>query len=131
LRLAEVQFRKGLAQLGEGDIWSAIQSFRWAANLNPDNARYHSHLGAVLTRTRKRLHEAEEHCMRAIALDYGNPQYHVHLGQVYLAGRVPEKARRQFELALKLDPKHAQALKELAELDGHPEGKGRFGKLFK
>jgi curved DNA-binding protein CbpA len=123
-RIAREQFQKGMGQLNAGDVWSAIQSLRWAVNLSPQNPRYHTYLGVALTRTKKRLHEAEEHCKTAIALDYNNSQYYVHLGQVYKTGRLFDKARRQFEQALRLDPKHPQALKEMADLSGQTPEKG-------
>ena len=75
-------------------------------NLAPQNPRYHTWLGVALMRTKKRLHEAEEHCKTAIALDYNNAQYYVHLGQVYRTGHLFDKAKQQFETALRLDPKH-------------------------
>ena len=105
-QLAKDQFTKGLALLNAGDLWSAIQALRWAVNLAPQNPRYHTWLGVALMRTKKRLHEAEEHCKTAIALDYNNAQYYVHLGQVYRTGHLPDKAKKQFETALRLDPKH-------------------------
>jgi len=119
--LAREQFTKGLALLNSGDIWSAIQALRWAANLAPRNPRYHTWLGVALMRTKKRLHEAEEHCKTAIALDNHNAQYHVHLGQVYRTGHLSDKARQQFETALRLDPKNPGALKEIRELESPPE----------
>ena len=61
-------------------------------------------------------HEAEEHCRTAITLDYSNPLFYVHLGQVYKAGKLDQKARKQFETALKLDPGFAEAGRELKSL---------------
>jgi len=122
--LAKEQFTKGLALLNSGDIWSAIESLRWAVNLAPRNPRYHSWLGVSLMRTKKRLHEAEEHCKTAIALDYNNAQYYVHLGQVYRTGHLFDKAKKQFETALRLDPKHPGALKEIREMAAPPAGDG-------
>jgi tetratricopeptide (TPR) repeat protein len=129
--LAKAQFTKGLALLNSGDVWSAIQALRWAANLAPQNPRYHSWLGVALMRTKKRLHEAEEHCKTAIALDYNNAQYYVHLGQVYKTGHLLDKAAKQFETALRLDPKHPGALKELRELAPLPAEKGLFDRFLK
>ena len=120
-RLAREQFTKGLALLNSGDIWSGIEALRWAVNLAPQNPRYHTWLGVALMRTKKRLHEAEEHCKAAIALENSNAQYHVHLGQVYRTGRLFDKARHQFETALRLDPKNPGALKEIRELEPPPE----------
>ncbi len=127
--LAREQFNRGVSLLNCGDLWTAIQALRWAVSLAPQNPRYHTYLGVALTRTKKRLHEAEEHCKTAIALDYNNAQYYVHLGQVYRTGHLTDKARKQFETALKLDPRHAGALKELRELDGEQPGKGLLDRL--
>jgi curved DNA-binding protein CbpA len=120
-RIAREQFTKGLALLNTGDIWSGIEALRWAVNLAPQNPRYHTWLGVALLRTKKRLREAEEHCKAAIALENSNAQYHVHLGQVYRTGRLFDKAKHQFETALRLDPKNPGALKEIRELEPPPE----------
>ena len=129
--LAKDQFTKGLSLLNAGDLWSAIQAMRWAVNLAPQNPRYHTWLGVALMRTKKRLHEAEEHCKTAIALDYNNAQYYVNLGQVYRTGHLPEKAKKQFETALRLDPKHPGALKELREMEPPPAEKGLLDRFLK
>jgi curved DNA-binding protein CbpA len=129
--VAKEQFSRGLALLNAGDIWSGIQALRWAVNLAPQNPRYHTWLGVALMRSKKRLHEAEEHCKTAIALDYNNSQYYVHLGQVYKAGHLFDKARKQFETALRLDPKHPGALKELRELEAPPAEKGLVDRFLK
>jgi len=130
-RLAREQFTKGLALLNSGDIWSGIESLRWAVNLAPENPRYHTWLGVALMRTKKRLHEAEDHCKAAIALDNNNAQYHLHLGQVYKTGHLFEKAKLQFETALRLDPKNPGALKELRETEHPPAGKGLLDRILK
>jgi len=119
--LAKEQFTKGLALINSGDVWSGIQALRWAVNLAPRNPHYHTWLGVGLMRTKKRLHEAEEHCKTAIALDYNNSQYYVHLGLVYKTGHLFKKAKQQFEIALRLDPKNPEALKEIRELEPPPE----------
>ena len=98
-------------------------------NLSPQSPRYQTWLGVALMRTKKRLHEAEEHCKTAIALDYNNAQYYVNLGQVYRAGHLPDKAKKQFETALRLDPKHPGALKEIREMEP-PSEKGLFGRIL-
>jgi len=130
-RIAKEQYRKGMETLKSGDPWTAIESFRWAVQLNPRNPLYHSWLGAALTSTRKRLHEAEEHCKTAIALDYSNPLFYLHLGQVYKTGKLTQKARKQFETALKLNPEFLQASEELKSLDSPPADKGIMNRIFK
>lgn len=129
-RVAQQQFRKGMDTLKAGDAWTAVESFRWAVQLSPRNALYHSWLGAALAATRKRLHEAEEHCKTAIALDYSNPLFYLHLGRVYKTGKLPQKARKQFETALKLDPGFRQASDEIKNLGSSPEDKGFMGKIL-
>jgi len=127
--IAREQFTKGLALLNTGNVWSGIEALRWAVNLAPQNPRYHTWLGVALMRSKKRLREAEEHCKAAIALENNNAQYHVHLGQVYRTGRLFDKARHQFETALRLDPKNPVALKETRELEPPPET-GRLGRFL-
>jgi tetratricopeptide (TPR) repeat protein len=130
-RIAKEQFRKGMETLKAGDPWTAIESFRWAVQLNPRNPLFHSWLGAALTSTGKRLHEAEEHCKTAIALDYSNPLFYLHLGQVYKTGKLAQKARKQFETALKLNPGFLQAGEELKDLDPPPGDKGIMNRIFR
>jgi curved DNA-binding protein CbpA len=128
-RLSEEQFAKGLALFDAGDAWSAIEALRWAVKLAPQSPRNHAALGAALLQTRKRLHEAEQHFKAAIALDGGNAQYYVQLGQVYRIGRLFGKAREQFEMALRLEPKHPVASQEIGELGGPPAEKRLLGRL--
>lgn len=127
--LAQEQFAKGLALLKAGDTWLGIEALRWAVKLAPQNPHYQSSLGAALMRTKKRLQEAEQHCKTAIALDGNNAQHYVHLGQVYRTGHLFDKARKQFETALRLNPKHPEALEELRELAGPTTEKGLFDRL--
>lgn len=115
-RIAREQYAKGMELIKAGDPWAAAESFRWAVHLNPRNPLYHTWLGSSLARTRKRLHEAEEHCKTAITLDYSNPLFYVHLGQVYKAGKLNQKAKKQFETALKLNPGFVEATRELKNL---------------
>lgn len=129
-RVATEQYRKGLDLLKAGDPWAAAESFRWAVHLNPANPLYHTWLGASLSGTRKRLHEAEEHCKRAISLDFSKPLFHFHLGQVYKAGKLPRKARKEFETALKLDRNFVAARRELESLEAPAEGKGVISRIL-
>lgn len=130
-RIAAEQYGKAVSLLNAGDVWSAIQSLRWAVSLSPRNARYRDALGAALLGTRKRLHEAEEHCRAAIALEPANPDFRVRLGQVYRTGRLADRAREQFEAALRLDPRHPAARAELERLSGRPGDKGLFDRLLR
>jgi hypothetical protein len=50
---------------------------------------------------------------------------------VYKTGKLTQKARKQFETALKLNPEFLQASEELKNLDSPPADKGIMNRIFK
>ncbi len=60
---------------------------------------------------------AEQNFLRSIKLDSWNPEGHVGLGLLYKNEGLLVKARKQFERALKVDPEHPIALKEMSRTE--------------
>ncbi len=112
----EQQFRTGLVEFKKGNFYGAAELFSWAVRLKPEKATYWGHLSLALSKTPRRKKEAEEAMLKAIELDSYNVNYYVHLGIIYLNSGVTQRAIRQFETALTLDPTHTRAHKELEKL---------------
>lgn len=112
------QFQRGQEAIKRGDHREAVHSLQWAVRLNPKQAKYYAALGNALSKIPRRLHDAEQNLLKAIELEPSNAQNHVILGWLYKDGKLNQRAIRQFEEALVLDPDNQQAKAELQKLKG-------------
>lgn len=107
-----------------GRFAQAIATHQQAAQTDPNNAALHYWLG----RCYYELHnyqQASEELEKAIKLDGNNSDSHFWLGRIY--GRLAEthhslwlgiRTRKEFETAIKLDPKNVEARRALVEFYG-------------
>ncbi|MBI4698192.1 MAG: DnaJ domain-containing protein [Nitrospirae bacterium] len=109
-------FKRGFAEFKRGNLINAMDLLRAATQINPQNASYWASLSIVLNKLPRRSKEAEETILRAIDLEPHNAEYYVHLGNIYVGHGLNKRAEEQFEKALKWDPTHKKALKELEKL---------------
>ncbi|RMG04315.1 MAG: DUF4388 domain-containing protein [Nitrospirae bacterium] len=116
--LAYEQYRRGVSEYKEGNYWQASEAFRWATRLDPERPIYWSYLGLSLYHQPKRLKEAEEATLEAIKLEPFRAKHYANLGNIYLKAGLFKRARRQFEKALKYDPKNSIAINGLKETEG-------------
>lgn len=65
-----------------GDAVKAMEKFRMALAMNPDNAMAHQRLGFLLYRTRNQFREAQTHLEKAVQLEPHNGFAHFDLGIV-------------------------------------------------
>lgn len=99
-----------------GDLIQAEVFARKAVELAPHSAEFLDTLGWVL-RARGQRNEAEQILSRAAASSGASADVHYHLGIVYSElGRMKE-ARDALERALRLDPRHSQALAALQRIE--------------
>ncbi len=115
-RQAQEQFLRGKDEFQKGNYWGAEEFFKWAARMNPDNPVYQASLARAQSQIPGRLHQAEEACRKAIALEPTNAEHLVLLGKIYGKAGLQSRALAQFQEALKWDPEHPAALKELEAL---------------
>lgn len=126
------QFNKGIKEYKVGNYWGALEAFRWASRLDPQNARFHYYQGLTLVRMPRRSHEAEGAFQRAIELDPSNADYYVDLGTFYLKQGMKLRAQAMFEEAGKWDP-DSERLKQAVQAGGGKDEKnkaGMFSKVF-
>ena len=96
-------------QLSEaGRISEAVQAWRDALRLDPDDAKANNNLGGLLLRL-GRLEEAEACLRKALAADAALVGARNNLGLLLMQRKQWEEARAQFEHAIRLAPAAAEA----------------------
>jgi tetratricopeptide (TPR) repeat protein len=118
-RIAENYFSMARKAMREGDYHSAIQYGKLAISYNDRDARYYYLLADCQVRNPEARWQrmAEQNYARAAELDPWNADYWISLGRFYKKRGLKLRARKQFEEALKIAPKHKVATEELETLD--------------
>lgn len=117
-RMAETLYRAGRASLMKGEFEKAAVQLRECVWLRPDVARFHHLLGAAQSEIAPQRKEAEQHLLKAIALDPMRPDSHIELGKLYIKASLPKRAKAQFCEVLRIDPNNSEALRLLKTLHG-------------
>ncbi|HWQ36415.1 MAG TPA: DUF4388 domain-containing protein [Blastocatellia bacterium] len=113
---AELNFQHAIARYQNNDLIGAIELMTTAVELAPDNAFYHSQLATLLAINPRRRKEAEVHLLRACEIEPQNPEWFIHLGQLYKTLNFVARAEAQFKRALSLDPNNQTARREVRAL---------------
>ncbi len=98
----------GVLRLDRGAYGEAIEWLTRAAELLPDNARVHYHLGNAFLEL-KRHEEAEAAYRRSIALDANDASVHDNLGNALGGQQKHEEAVECYRRTLAFAPTHARA----------------------
>ena len=114
--MAETLYRAGRAALTTGEFEKAAVQLRECVWLRPDVARFHHLLGVAQSEIALQRKEAEQHLLKAIALDSMRPDSHIELGKLYIKVSLPKRAEAQFCEALRIDPSNSEALRLLQTL---------------
>lgn len=113
---AEEILRMGVEETKKGGFQTAVEFLSEAVRIMPEKAGYWNHLSFALSKLPGRLGDAEEAILRALELEPSNSGYHTNLGMLYLKTGKKDRAGRQFEKALSLDPGNQRARKALTSL---------------
>ncbi len=108
-----VHFHLGLAEAALGLLAEAASSFTEAVRLQPGDPEARTALARVRAQ-QGRLDEAEAVYREALTLAPDSPAALTGIGALRLQQGDPEAARVRFEAALETDPRHRQALYNLA-----------------
>jgi tetratricopeptide (TPR) repeat protein len=114
-RSATAIFMAALASASDGQTQEAERYLRRAIALQPDNARFHCHLGILLMRLND-YPKAEESLKKAAQLkpEYALPHYE--LGKLLVYAKQWNEARQAFESAIAADPGFTSAYYQLARV---------------
>jgi len=111
-RIDEYHNLLGILVASRGRSAEAVQEFRRAADLDPDNARFAANLASALTRV-ERWDEAGDAYEKAAALDPSRETY-LKLGSVYRRLKRPDRALGAFEKARALGDEGSASLLGIA-----------------
>ena len=123
---AEKRFRQGKTLFDQGRYEEAHVFLEQSVRLAQDKARYFILLAMTQTKLPAYRKEAEKNFIKATRLEPWNAEAMVGLGVLYKKEGLHIKAKKQFEKALRIDPDHKIAMKEL-----NGEGKARRKTSFK
>jgi curved DNA-binding protein CbpA len=114
---AEVQFQKGEALFKKKDYVRALEQFRWALELNPEEGEYQAMRGWTTYLTNpedpEAAAQAREDLEKAVALAPRSVTGYYYLGMLLKACRELESAEKMFRRAIELAPGHVEAAREL------------------
>jgi curved DNA-binding protein CbpA len=116
-QVARMQFKEGMRFYLEKDFWNAVQLFRRAIEISPDeNSEHYRYLALALSQNPKWGKEAERYFLKAINLEPFSPDLRLLLGRLYRQSGMTRRAEGQFEEALKLEPGNIAIQAELDDL---------------
>jgi tetratricopeptide (TPR) repeat protein len=115
-KMAETIFRAARLSLMNREFEKAVSQFKESVWLCPDTARYHHFLGVAQSEIAPLRKDAEQHLLKAIALENTRTESYVELGRLYLKVNLKKRAENQLYAALHWDPHNPEALKLLREL---------------
>jgi tetratricopeptide (TPR) repeat protein len=114
------KLRKGLgnAYLTAGDLDNAIDQFKQAAKLKPDDIE--SFVGMARAQMRRGLYKESAASLRSgLRVQPNDADAHYKLGQVLTRlSNNPDDAMHEFQQTIKLDPQHSGAHRDLGMLKG-------------
>lgn len=118
-KAAELSYRSGISSLLAKNYQDAVEHFKRAVNIDPENPCYHSLAGLAMYSLSPRSNpkvcrEAEQHYLEAIRLDPQEAHHHALLGLLYARLGMIRRADAVYRQALQLDPNNEIALNGLA-----------------
>jgi curved DNA-binding protein CbpA len=107
------ELKRGQEAEERGDVDGALSAYRLATTTDPTHASAAYRAALLLYRAKGELKEAKLLAQRAADLEPKNADAKVLLGQVLFDADLKKLAKKAFEDALRVDPDHAEAKKQL------------------
>jgi tetratricopeptide (TPR) repeat protein len=128
--VAAAKSQQAVQYLKAGEIQKAVDSYKEAAEEDPQNSKVLYQLAMALDR--KRDYEGEQSVLeKTIALDPGFASAHNQIGYLILQAGQSAEAEKEFKIALSLDPHYAEAQNNLGTLYGQQGNDAAAEQLFR
>jgi curved DNA-binding protein CbpA len=117
-QVADAQYKKGIIALQKKQILPAIEFFRYAVQLAPENPEYYAKLALALSNHQnpRIRREAIEACKEAIKRNQENANYHALMGRIYQKETDLDEAELHYRRALTWNPSHLASKRELKNI---------------
>jgi hypothetical protein len=111
-KVADQYYAQARKAVRDGDYHNAIQYGKLAISYNDTDARYFFLVAECQARNpgQRWLHQAETNYAKATTLDPWNADYFLTLGTFYKERGMKIRAKKQFEVVLRLSPANEQAM---------------------
>ena len=113
------------------DYPNAIKAFVKLINREPRNASYRAKLAIAMASYPKTAKAAEREFLEALRIDPDNPDLHYQFGMYYKVMRQRARALLEMQTAVRLNPRHAMARRELEALSPKDSALSSLKKLFR
>jgi curved DNA-binding protein CbpA len=113
--IARNAYERGLQRMDERAYHEAVELLRTAAQMMPNEPRYHAALGLALAKNPNWVREGIQQLEQAIQLQPTRALFHAQVAELLLGQGLKLRARRAAENALRLDPNEPTALRVAAE----------------
>jgi len=133
---AELQFQQGEVKLKRRDFPGALECFKWAVKLYPEEGEYHAHLGWAKYLAEPNdlsvLKEALENVKKGAKLAPDREKPYLFLGRLYQAAGRADIAEKMFARCVQIKSDCVEALRELRLMHMRREKeKGLIGRLLR
>jgi len=113
------------------DYPNAIKAFVQLINLAPRDAALRAKLAIAMASYPRTAKGAEREFVEALRLDPDNPDLHYQFGMYYKVMKQRARALSEMQTAVRLNPRHAMARRELETLSPKDSALSSLKKLFK
>jgi tetratricopeptide (TPR) repeat protein len=113
------------------DYPNAIKAFVKLVNHAPRNASYRAKLAIAMASYPRTAKGAEREFLEALRIEPDNPDLHYQFGMYYKVMKQRARALAEMQTAVRLNPRHAMARRELEALSPKDSALSSLKKLFK
>ena len=113
------------------DYPNAIKAFVKLVNLAPRNASYRAKLAIAMASYPRTAKGGEREFLEALRLEPDNPDLHYQFGMYYKVMKQRARALAEMQTAVRLNPRHAMARRELETLSPKDSALTSLKKLFR